>query len=276
MATTATISRLGLAASLLPREPHAAIEARSRVGAGIVLSVGHGSGRDPTRLPLPFDRIEEVGKALAALAQFRTQRLYIDPPPDAAVMAMLDAWRVPVATDADSDALWVTCWDQTPHEALVSIADQLAKGARQHSAVHALVNRARHCEDERSFGIGKLLGLAGYRAAYGSGRARALRQALGDALTRITNSNDGTRFVLIEDGILFVTSVAEADGILDRLKAQFQTTAGLHYRRQDREQGFIRLGSGKAPLVSLETRSLPASASDAEVLEALGMVKSER
>lgn len=280
MAAAALLARGGFRVRLLPAEAEAMAAARAAAGVGLIVTVGKRSssvvgphlvwtaGTQPT--------FAELAQALRVMSQHRARVAHIDPRPPEAMLEVLEALglRVAATGSAASALTLVGAEGVGPARLLLLLASQLGVEAEAKAPVCAFVQQRRRMRDAEAFGIIRLDHLKAYRAAYGVAREALVRQALHDLLERVLRqraSNEGIAWVGMENGALFAGTVAFVDEVLVEVGEAFPAMVRLHYRKQDREQGFVEVAGAREPLVSVTQRRLAVDDSEAEVLGALGL-----
>jgi hypothetical protein len=111
--------------------------------------------------------------------------------------------------------------------------------------------------------------LAAFRAAYGARRAGLLRQALVDLACAVVGSDERLGLQDFADGVVVAGPADTVEELAREVEGRFHSLARLHYRRQDREQGFVRFGEQDVPLAGARVRMVQTSLAEQELLALL-------
>ena len=155
---------------------------------------------------------------------------------------------------------------------LVALAAQLAPDARRRAPVRTLFRRIHLAESGAVFGIARFQHLAAFKATYGPRSEVTLRRALHAELVRILAECAPTaEWLAIEAGAILAGTRDGLGRALEEVGRRVPLLARLHYRKQDREAGCLRLGSEVVPLVSVATQILDGRVSEDPLMAAVGL-----
>jgi len=271
IAAAAILTRRGLSVRLLPVEAEAAASSRRAVGSGLVVSLGRAALAPPgANVAVLFDAeptLETIGSALARLASRGAPMIPLASAPGPALVSVLEALGLQTAQPADGEASILLDQTSATAGAVIDLAAQLEPRARRIAPVRALHHRARR--QEEALAILRIRHLDAFNATYGARRAALLRRALED-LARAAAVEDRVEILALEDGVLVTGSETVVERVATEAEKRFRSLARLNYRKQDREQGFVRIGETDVPLADLDVQTMSATVSEEELFDAIG------
>lgn len=279
---TAVVAQCGLGARLLPK----AEARRPKAGQprqGILLRIGVGPEIQEVTPEAPLGpalsvplwgtpSLASVAKALASLAQLGFRPVTLDREPPAGLGEILSVLGLRWSHAGDDQAVIPSGAGMSCTEALVALAEQVSCGRVGRGQIQALYRGVRAAEGG-CFAVVHLRHLGGYRAAYGVANAVQLKRALEEDIGRVvaTWQDAEARLLSLDEAVLCSGPWDLLANLAECLPQRFQTMAGLHYRRRDRDLGAIHCSDGQQPLVTLGVELLGPEADFPELLAAAGM-----
>ena len=271
--------RMGLLASLahagLPVQFVSPSCADPAAGAAPPLAITTDAGGNELGPCLRLERrtradVQALGEALVSLARHAAPRLLLARPPGPILGATLSALGVQIDVNAAAAGA-----RDLPEGSDVDVIQALAAdiaGAAGVGAVLAFLRRNRAAGSEAALTV-VIDHWDGFVAAYGGQRAAQLRDSLLHEIPEAARGPAGPDVVVTPagDGFVGVGSGYALEGAARELPHRFEALVRLHCRKEDREHGYIAIGSRQVPLPTLLARVLPLAVAEDEVLAALRM-----
>ncbi len=253
VAFASALASVGLHVRLLPRNVPEANEAQQALGQGVVLGIaGQGACRElGPRLevaagPRLAGDLEVVRASLLACAQLKA-RAAVVAVDDPALATVLRALGVATTGAAPAEAASA----RVPAEVLASYADTVSGSLGGEAAVRAVLRAARRARCE-AVGAAVLVNLVPFAGSYGAARASLLRDGLGRELNRCLEARGAKLSSLVtERGAVLAGGKDEVRAVMAELADGFSALVRLHCRKEDRDQGYFKVGQERVPLVSL-------------------------
>ncbi|MBN1962209.1 MAG: response regulator [Deltaproteobacteria bacterium] len=276
IALMAELSRCGLPVQLLPpvlaKADHLDIENTSgnivittsgKILGNAVLKLEHYSRSD----------VQVIGDTLFNIARFGAPRLIFSAKPEQKVIeTALNALGVQMVIDNNADYA-----RELPTGNPMDILEMLASdvsGSAGVAAIRAFLRRSRAKKVQAGLAI-LLNNWDGFIAAYGASRAADLLASMLPEITRMVNGENSdtehetAAIITLSHGFLCCGEQTILEHARDELVARFETLVRLYCRKEDRERGYIALGSRQLALPTITTKVLLLTENDNEFLSIL-------
>ena len=275
VAAAAVLTAAGLGVFLLPADVAEAQTALDVLGTGITVAAPGAAIDRPFIEMHRGDRstLFALGQAMVALSRFRDRQLTITPHPGGELWAVLRQLGIREAVEGTSDLDLVL--NEVPGgiaAKLIVLSSQLSPEARRRAPVRRLFRRIHLAGSDVVFGIVRFQHLSAFKAVYGSQSEVALKRALSTELQRVlVDTNPTTECLAVEGGAILAGRREGLERALQEIGRRLPLLARLHYRKQDRDAGCLRLGSDTVPIVGVTTQILDGTASEARLVAAVGL-----